>query len=165
MAVVDFIKSLLSPSHTHFMKLSQSDVGVVTPYKMQRRKIAQACHRCNFDEITIGTAEVFQGQEKPIMILSTVRSGGNRLGFVNNARVCYLRIIIFLCDIYFIICNSLVMVFFNLQRFNVMITRAKCLLVIVGDPHALQHDPNWNKLIEYCLENNAMIQSIYRYPY
>lgn len=166
MAVIDFIKSLLSPSHTHFMKVSQSDVGVVTPYKMQRRKIAQACHRCNFDEITIGTAEVFQGQEKPIMILSTVRSGGNRLGFVNNARVCYLCINIFLCDIYFIICNLLnYMCFFNLQRFNVMITRAKCLLVIVGDPHALQHDPNWNKLIEYCLENNAMIQSIYRYPY
>lgn len=114
MAVIDFIKSLLSPSHTHFMKVSQSDVGVVTPYKMQRRKIAQACHRCNFDEITIGTAEVFQGQEKPIMILSTVRSGGNRLGFVNNARVCYLRINIFLCDFYFIICNSLNYVFFSI---------------------------------------------------
>lgn len=54
---------------------------------MQRRKIAQACHRFNFDEITIGTAEAFQGQEKPVMIVSTVRSGGNRLGFVNNARV------------------------------------------------------------------------------
>lgn len=46
-----------------------------------------------------------------------------------------------------------------------MITRAKSLLVIVGDPHSLQHDANWNKLIEYCLENNAMIQSIYRFPY
>lgn len=52
-----------------------------------------------------------------------------------------------------------------LQRFNVMITRAKSLLVIVGDPHSLQHDANWNKLIEYCLENNAMIQSLYRFPY
>lgn len=87
MAVIDFIKNLLSPSYTHFMKISESDIGVVTPYKMQRRKIAQACHRLSFDNITIGTAEVFQGQEKPIMIVSTVRSGGNRLGFVSNARV------------------------------------------------------------------------------
>ncbi|XP_031638515.1 putative helicase mov-10-B.1 [Contarinia nasturtii] len=135
MAVIDFIKNLLSPSYNHFMKISQSDIGVVTPYKMQRRKIAQACHRLGFDDITIGTAEAFQGQEKPVMIVSTVRSGGNRLGFVNNAR-----------------------------RFNVMITRAKCLLIIVGDPHSLQNDSNWNSLIEYCLDNNAMIQSIYRYP-
>lgn len=70
------------------MKISQSDIGVVTPYKMQRRKIAQACHRLSFDDVTIGTAEAFQGQEKPVIIVSTVRSGGNRLGFVNNARVC-----------------------------------------------------------------------------
>lgn len=118
------------------MKISQSDIGVVTPYKMQRRKIAQACLRSGYGEITVGTAEAFQGQEKAVIIVSTVRSGGTRLGFVNNAR-----------------------------RFNVMITRAKCLLVIVGDPHSLQHDANWNKLIEYCLENNAMIQSMYRFPY
>lgn len=87
MAVVDFIKSLLSTSYTHFMKIAQSDIGIVTPYKMQRRKITQACHRFGYDDVTVGTAEAFQGQEKPVMIVSTVRSGGNRLGFVNNARV------------------------------------------------------------------------------
>lgn len=87
MAVIEFIKNLLTPSYTHLLKVSQSDIGVVTPYKMQRRKITQACHRLELNDITIGTAEAFQGQEKPIMIVSTVRSGGNRLGFVNNARV------------------------------------------------------------------------------
>lgn len=87
MAVVEFIKNLLSTSYTHFMKIAQSDIGVVTPYKMQRRKITQACHRFGFDGVVVGTAEAFQGQEKPVMIVSTVRSGGSRLGFVNNARV------------------------------------------------------------------------------
>lgn len=87
MAVIEFIKSLLSTSYSHFMKISQSDIGVVTPYKMQRRKIAQACQRFGFENVTIGTAEAFQGQEKAVMIVSTVRSGGTRLGFVNNARV------------------------------------------------------------------------------
>lgn len=87
MAVVEYIKSLLSTSYSHFMKISQSDIGVVTPYKMQRRKIAQACQRLQLNNVTIGTAEAFQGQEKSVMIVSTVRSGGTRLGFVNNARV------------------------------------------------------------------------------
>lgn len=87
MAVIDYIKNLLSTSCSLFMKISQSDIGVVTPYKMQRRKIAQACQRLGFQDVTIGTAELFQGQEKSVMIVSTVRSGGNRLGFVNNARV------------------------------------------------------------------------------
>lgn len=54
---------------------------------MQRRKIAQACLRSGYGDITVGTAEAFQGQEKAVIIVSTVRSGGTRLGFVNNARV------------------------------------------------------------------------------
>lgn len=62
MAVIDFIKNLLSASYSHFMKITQSDIGVVTPYKMQRRKIAQACQRFGFMDITIGTAEAFQGE-------------------------------------------------------------------------------------------------------
>lgn len=86
-AVIEFIQKLLSTSYSHFMKISESDIGVVTPYKMQRRKIAQACLRSGYGDITVGTAEAFQGQEKAVIIVSTVRSGGTRLGFVNNARV------------------------------------------------------------------------------
>ncbi|XP_055301212.1 putative helicase mov-10-B.1 [Sitodiplosis mosellana] len=133
--VMEYIDKLLKLKLKNGERISQSDIGVVTPYKMQRRCISQACHRGNLDDITIGTAEVFQGQERPIIIVSTVRSGGNKLGFVNNPR-----------------------------RFNVMITRAKCLLVIVGDPHLLQYCSNWRKLITFCLENNALVQSRYRYP-
>lgn len=164
-AVIEFIQKLLSTSYSHVMKISQSDIGVVTPYKMQRRKIAQACLRFGYADITVGTAEAFQGQEKAVIIVSTVRSGGSRLGFVNNARVsttlvCFI-LVLFVFHFYDL------MTHFNYysQRFNVMITRAKSLLVIVGDPHSLQHDANWNKLIGYCLENNAMVQSLYRFPY
>lgn len=90
--VMDYIKKLLTPGN-HQRVIYPSDIGVVTPYKMQRRCIAQACNRLKFDDITIGTAEVFQGQEKPVMIVSTVRSGGNRLGFVNNPRVCSVNVL------------------------------------------------------------------------
>lgn len=90
--MIDCIKKLLSTKYlpnNPLKRLTQNDIGVVTPYKMQRRKIWQACHNLEFDNITVGTAEVFQGQEKPVMIISTVRSGGDRsLTFVNNDRVC-----------------------------------------------------------------------------
>lgn len=88
--VMYYIEKLLRTKLKNGRIISQEDIGVVTPYKMQRRFIAQACHRQNLEDITIGTAEVFQGQEKPVMILSTVRSGGNKLGFVNNPRVSVL---------------------------------------------------------------------------
>ena len=85
--VMEYIDKLLKIRLRNGKNISQEDIGVVTPYKMHRRTIAQACHRRNLDDIAIGTAEVFQGQEKPIMIVSTVRSGGKNLGFVNNPRV------------------------------------------------------------------------------
>lgn len=99
-AVVEFVQKLMSTSYSHFMKISQSDVGIVTPYKMQRRKIAQACLRAGYGDINVGTAEAFQGQEKAVIIVSTVRSGGSRLGFVNNARVSDQCPVYFIC-IYF----------------------------------------------------------------
>lgn len=38
-----------------------------------------------------------------------------------------------------------------------MITRAICLLVIVGDSNALNYDANWKQLINYCEEKNALV--------
>ena len=41
------------------------------------------------------------------------------------------------------------------QRFNVAITRAKALLVIVGDPNALWEDTSWRELLQYSVDNNS----------
>ncbi|KAJ1623828.1 hypothetical protein T492DRAFT_284958 [Pavlovales sp. CCMP2436] len=44
---------------------------------------------------------------------------------------------------------------FAAQRFNVAITRAKSLLVIVGNPHALAVDPSWRSLLAHALERGC----------
>lgn len=88
-AVMDYIRKLLRFDPRRKVQVKQSDIGVVTPYKLQCKKIAGTCRRNKFNDITVGTAEVFQGQERPVMIISTVRTGGV-LGFVNNPRVSWL---------------------------------------------------------------------------
>lgn len=50
----------------------QSHIGVVSPYKLQCDTISARCRKNSLEDITIGSAEIFQGQEKPIMIVSTV---------------------------------------------------------------------------------------------
>ncbi|XP_055301141.1 putative helicase mov-10-B.1 isoform X2 [Sitodiplosis mosellana] len=129
--VIKVIKQLLPKGSQQkgLRKITQTDIGIVTPYRKQRHRLAQKLRYLNFDEVTVGTAEVFQGKEKPVMIISTVRSNG-QLGFVGEPR-----------------------------RLNVVITRAKCLVVIIGDPHTLKLDPNWLRVMEFCLKNNSFFQS------
>lgn len=82
---MEYIRKLLTTKHGQTL-IAQSDIGVVTLYKLQTKIISRNCRRNNFNDITIGTAEVFQGQEKPVMIVSTVCSAGI-LGFVRDPRV------------------------------------------------------------------------------
>lgn len=87
--VMGYIKKLLEPGNQFSKRpVSQSDIGVVAPYRMQCKFLASACRQLDFNDITVGTAEIFQGQERPIMIISTVRTD-MKLGFVNDARVRY----------------------------------------------------------------------------
>lgn len=75
--VVMYIKLLLT---TKFCKheVLEHDIGVVTPYKMQASKILEE-YKLAFNventNITIGTAAILQGQEKQIIIISTVSVG------------------------------------------------------------------------------------------
>jgi helicase MOV-10 len=87
------------------------------------------------DEIPkVGSVEEFQGGERKVMIISTVRSANenrieqsvNKFGFLYNSK-----------------------------RFNVAITRAKSLMIIIGNPHVLQKDKRWKELLQYCLDLEA----------
>ena len=46
---------------------------------------------------------------------------------------------------------------FNDKRFNVATSRAKSLLIVVGNPKLLQKDETWKRFINYCLNNQAVV--------
>lgn len=67
-----------------------SDIGIISPYRAQCDQIYTACCDKGYERITVGTAEVFQGQERSIILISTVRTKGGSLGFLQDARVSIL---------------------------------------------------------------------------
>lgn len=107
--------------------IDQSDIGIVSPYVKQCKKIRDYCDQQNWSNIEVASVETFQGREKSIIIVSTVRSNTANLGFLSNKR-----------------------------RLNVAITRAKGLLIVVGDPNLLSRDEHWRLFIKYCMDNQCM---------
>lgn len=83
--VVDYINKVMN-TEWKGRKVCPADIGVVSPYKKQCELIAEDLNCLGHSGITVGTAEVFQGQERQIMIVSTVRTD-KKLGFVNNQQV------------------------------------------------------------------------------
>ncbi len=78
-------------------------------------------------KIEVGSTEQFQGRESRVVLLSTVRSSmGFGRGEISD-------------DLGFLKCP---------KRFNVAITRAKSLLIVIGDANLLKHNENWKALID-----------------
>lgn len=43
------------------------------------------------------------------------------------------------------------------KRLNVSLTRARALLIILGNPHVLAKDPCWREVLEYCVKRGGYI--------
>lgn len=94
--VMNYIQQLLQTTTT----LTQLDIGVVSPYKLQCDKISSACKRMGFENIQIGTSETFQGQEKKVIIVSAVAARRRNPGdFLGNPQVSYFVISIHIVNI------------------------------------------------------------------
>lgn len=71
-------------------EIKGEDIGILTPFKQQKIMIEKYVQSNN---ITVGTIETFQGQEREIIILSTVRSkifehnNKRHIGFLSNPKV------------------------------------------------------------------------------
>ena len=118
-------------------------IGIITPYKEQRRKIRkELCLRFGDAAascVEVSTVDGFQGQEREIIIFSCVRTGegtniamtgflAGGIGFLNDAR-----------------------------RMNVALTRSKCSLYILGKSSALINNSLWRSLILDARSRNVLI--------
>ncbi|KAJ9700394.1 hypothetical protein PVL29_005951 [Vitis rotundifolia] len=127
--VVEIIKKL-----TISQDLREEDIGVITPYRQQVLKLKKALEGVDMPAIKVGSVEQFQGQEREVIIISTVRSTIKHNEFDKNHCLGFLS---------------------NPRRFNVAITRAKSLLIIIGNPHIISKDLYWNKILWHCSDNDS----------
>ncbi|XP_014478416.1 PREDICTED: probable RNA helicase armi [Dinoponera quadriceps] len=114
--------------------LEPDDIGIITPYQKQVMQIRDLLFELDLKIPKVSSVEGFQGQERKVIILSAVRSCNNlidedikhALGFVASPK-----------------------------RLNVAITRARALLIILGNPKLLSMDPHWRSVLIHCMNRGA----------
>lgn len=104
-------------------------IGVVTPYIRQVYKIRGLLRENNFEGVEVGTTETFQGREKRIIIISTVRAKHDLLAYDKKYNLGFVR---------------------HEKRFNVALTRAMSKLIVIGCAHVLGTDEKWESYICQC---------------
>ncbi|CAH2045685.1 unnamed protein product, partial [Iphiclides podalirius] len=108
--------------NTHNVK--GEDIGIIATYKSQVTLIKKWVDLYQL-RIDVATVDAFQGQEKRVILISTVRGKGANsnasLGFVDDDK-----------------------------RFNVALTRAKAKAIVIGNPNSLSTCPVWNMYIQKC---------------
>uniref|UniRef100_A0A8C3XKH0 RNA helicase n=2 Tax=Chelydra serpentina TaxID=8475 RepID=A0A8C3XKH0_CHESE len=142
-ALVGYLKKLLqSQGKRGHSRISPKEIGIIAPYRKQVEKIRLAITKKDRDlmnlpdikELKVGSVEEFQGQERRVLLISTVRSCTEYLHVDEKFKLGFIQ---------------------NPKRFNVAITRAKALLIIVGNPAVLSKDPHWNTFLRYCREKGG----------
>jgi uncharacterized protein len=89
------------------------DILVVSPYNAQRALLQKKLAAAGFSGVRVGTVDKFQGQQAPILFYSMATSSGDDVPR----------------DMEFL---------FEKNRFNVAISRAQCLSVLVCAPRLLE---------------------------
>ncbi|CAE6460524.1 unnamed protein product [Rhizoctonia solani] len=113
---------------------SPRNIGIVTPYKAQVRKLRKLLKDNEIEDIDIGSVEQFQGQERQVIIVSTVRSNKDLLSFDLKHTLGFVS---------------------NPKRLNVAITRAQSLLVVIGDPLVLGLDDLWRRFLYFVYQSGG----------
>ena len=127
--VVMCVKDLLGCRRCN---VRESEIGIITPYRKQVELLRRCLKAVDVTDTKVGSVEEFQGGERRVIIVSTVRSTvsltGHGLGFVADRK-----------------------------RFNVTITRPRAFLIVVGDPHLLERDTHWGELLRMCVKQCAYV--------
>lgn len=116
--------------------IPQEDIGVISPYAGQVRYLRDIMEKRQMTAYKVGSVEEFQGQERPIIILTTVRSSKEHFQFDREFNLGFVH---------------------NPKRMNVALSRAQSLLIIVGDSVTLEVDSLWKRLITYCRSKSGFV--------
>lgn len=116
-------------------KQTLNSIPQITPYTLQvknlKRIITDTMPGC---EIKVGTVEEFQGQERQIILVTTVRTNDRLVANDQQFNLGFLK-----CP----------------KRMNVAISRARALLVVFGKESILARDDNWRHLIQFTKEKGC----------
>lgn len=125
----DFVLELLD-NFVRKQGFPLSIIGVISPYAGQVKLLnASSQTSKNLGGVDISTVDGFQGREKDVIILSAVRSNDRQeVGFLRDWR-----------------------------RLNVAITRARVLLVVVGNEKTLASDYNWRSWLKWVKHNGMKV--------
>ena len=129
--VVRHVKDLLEMKSS---KITPEQIGIISPYNKQVHKIRKLLQYEGIVGVKVGSTEMFQGQERRVIIISTVRSCPDHVSFDKQHNLGFLD---------------------NPKRFNVATTRAQALMIVVGNPIVLASDPCWRGLLQLCVNNGA----------
>ncbi|GMI34875.1 hypothetical protein TeGR_g921 [Tetraparma gracilis] len=133
-AVVDQCVRLCSSAE---VKVAQVDIAVITPFRAQVLLIRQLLRQKKLGNVGVGQVEDYQGQESKVVISSVLTEDEDRWQGEQNRRPFGF--------------------FRDAKRFNVAMSRAEALVVIVGRKQYLNStDGYWQALLEHCEQNGLM---------
>ncbi|KAM4562218.1 putative helicase mov-10-B.2 [Odontesthes bonariensis] len=140
--LMDYVRKLLqSAGKKGLAKIAPRDIGIIAPYRKQVQKIRRALEKVgkefkfkDMNTLKVGSVEEFQGQERRVIMVSTVRSSSDNLEIDKKFNLGFVK---------------------NEKRFNVAVTRAKALLIVVGNPRVLNSDTTWARFIQYCRDEGG----------
>lgn len=111
------------------------DIGIISPYHKQCQVLNFMC-KGEGVSVEVGTTELFQGREKRVIIISTVRSRKqDEIGADFRFSLGFLG---------------------NYKRTNVALSRAKSMLIVVGNMTLLSHDATWHNVIKIASDMGCM---------
>ena len=127
----DYIE-MLSPQRIESERI---DFGIITPYRGQARLIRRLLKMQHYfrrlrRQISVGTVDGFQGQERDVIVISLVRDNdAGNIGFLRD-----------------------------LRRMNVAITRARMKLIVIGNVQTLSRHRFYRALAEHIRQHGEMVQ-------
>ncbi|XP_077079164.1 putative helicase mov-10-B.2 isoform X4 [Siphateles boraxobius] len=140
--IIDYLKKLLlTQAKKGISRISPREIGIIAPYRKQVEKIRRAIkseedlQKCMcINDLKVGSVEEFQGQERKVIMVSAVRSSKEHITLDEQFSIGFLK---------------------NEKRFNVAVTRAKSLFIMVGNPFILRTDEIWGRFIDFCSEQGG----------